>query len=142
MPEAEFSRPFEAARLGGGVAAYGVAADAGERAGLARRFGLLALDRLEARIELRRVAGGLIRLDAALAADVVQECVVTLDPVPSRIDEQFTLLFGATADDAAALDPDADIVEPMADGRIDVGEAVAQQLSLALDPYPRAPGAR
>jgi hypothetical protein len=27
------------------------------------------------------------------------------------------------------------------DGRIDLGEAVAQQLAIALDPYPRAPGA-
>jgi hypothetical protein len=27
------------------------------------------------------------------------------------------------------------------DGEIDLGEAVAQQLAVALDPYPRAPGA-
>ncbi|MGH7073156.1 MAG: YceD family protein [Stellaceae bacterium] len=136
----EFSRPIEASRLGSGALVRDIAADVGERALLARRFGLLALDRLEARVALRRVAGGLVRLDAQLTAELVQETVDTLEPVASRIAEEFTLLYGAADDDPAALDPEAEIVEPLEAGRIDLGEAVAQQLSLALDPYPRAPG--
>jgi hypothetical protein len=35
----------------------------------------------------------------------------------------------------------AELVEPLPSDILDIGEAVAQQLSLALDPYPRAPGA-
>jgi hypothetical protein len=34
-----------------------------------------------------------------------------------------------------------DPAEELTDGRIDLGEVVAQQLAVALDPYPRAPGA-
>ncbi len=83
-------------------------------------------------------ADGVVRLDASFAAELVQECVVTLEPVPSSIAEEFTLLFAATRDQrTVVLDSAEETVEPLADGRIDIGEAVAQQLSLALDPYPR-----
>ncbi|HUC66562.1 MAG TPA: DUF177 domain-containing protein [Stellaceae bacterium] len=138
----EFSRPIDIAKLPPGETSHEIAATAAERAALARRFALLALDRLEARVELQRLAGGLIRLDAKLFADVVQECVVTLEPVASRIDDSFTLLYGAAGDDAReiTLEGEAELVEPLAGTIIDVGEAVAQQLSLALDPFPRAPG--
>jgi uncharacterized metal-binding protein YceD (DUF177 family) len=95
---------------------------------------------LTAHVVLRRVGGGMVRLTASLSADPVQTDVVTLDPLPAHIEDDFALLFGDADDDDAALDPDAEPVEPLQNGRIDLGEAVAQQLSLALDPYPRAPG--
>ena len=38
------------------------------------------------------------------------------------------------------LSGEAELVEPAPGGVVDIGEAVAQQLSLALDPFPRAPG--
>jgi len=66
---------------------------------------------------------------------------VTLDPVPGHVEDEFALLFADEAEDAGALDPNADPIEPLVDGRIDIAEAVAQQLSLAIDPYPRAPAA-
>jgi len=139
--EPEFSRPVDVARLGAATATYNLAAKPEERAALAKRFGLVSLDRLEAKIELKRIPGGMVRLDAAMRADLVQSCVVTLDPVPAAIEEEFTLLYGDVEEDNAALDPDAEPVEPIEDGRIDLGEAVAQQLSLSLDPYPRSPAA-
>jgi hypothetical protein len=64
--------------------------------------------------------------------------VVTLDPVSAHIVDDTALLFGLEPDDAGGLDPDAEPVEPLDNGNIDIGEAVAQQLSLAIDPYPRA----
>jgi uncharacterized metal-binding protein YceD (DUF177 family) len=137
----EFSRPVEVARLGPGEAVYDLAADAPERAALARRFDLVSLDRLEAKVRLRRRAGGMVLLSARLEAELVQSDVVTLDPVRSAIADEFTLLYGEAKDDPRALDPDADASEPVVDGKIDLGEAVAQQLSLAIDPYPRAPAA-
>jgi uncharacterized metal-binding protein YceD (DUF177 family) len=138
----EFSRPIDIAKLPPGETIQEIAATAGERAALARRFSLLALDRLEARVGLQRLAGGLVRLGAELYADVVQECVVTLEPVASRIEDSFTLLYGASAEAAGeiTLNGEAELVEPLAGSSIDIGEAVAQQLSLALDPFPRAPG--
>lgn len=139
---AEFSRRIDGLRLNAGGEIFAIAANAEERAGLARRFGLLALDRLEAKIKVTPMAGGFYRLAATLDAELAQACTVTLEPVPSRIEENFTLTFGP-ADEAGeiVLDGESEPVEPLEDGIIDIGEAVAQQLSLALDPFPRVPGA-
>jgi uncharacterized metal-binding protein YceD (DUF177 family) len=142
MTASEFSRRIDVARLGAGEAVFDLAASDGERAALARRFGLVALDRLSAHIALRRVAGGMVRMEASFSADLTQTDVVTLDPLPNHVEEAFTLLFGDEPDDAAALDPEAELVEPLEDGHLDIGEAVAQQLSLAIDPYPRAGAAK
>jgi len=141
MAMSEFARPIDVTRLGAGETVYDIAASETERAALAKRFDLVALGKLTARVTLRRLPGGLVRLTATLAAELVQTDVVTLDQVPARVDDDFTLLFGKDPGDAAALDPEAELVEPLIDGRIDIGEAVAQQLSLAMDPYPRAPPA-
>jgi uncharacterized metal-binding protein YceD (DUF177 family) len=138
----EFPRPIDIAKLPPGETVHEIAATAAERGALARRFSLLVLERLEAQVTLQRLVGGLIRLDAKLSADVVQECVVTLEPVASRIEDSFTLLYGAAADEAGevTLSGEAELVEPLAGNTVDIGEAVAQQLSLALDPFPHAPG--
>jgi uncharacterized metal-binding protein YceD (DUF177 family) len=140
----EFSRKVEIDRLPpSGETAHDIAASEVERAQLARRFALVALDRLEARVTLARLPGGLLRLAAELSADVVQECVVSLEPVASRIEDRFMLLYGHAQDEAdeVVLSGEAELVEPISGGTLDIGEAVAQQLSLALDPFPRRPGA-
>ena len=135
IPTPEFSRAIALPRLGD-VARQHIVADAAEREALARRFGLLAIDRFEAEVELTRVKGG-ARLAASIDADVVQECVVTLEPVRNRVGDAFSLLYG----DAVPAEDEQAVIEPLVGDSVDVGEAVAQQLSLALDPYPRAPGA-
>ncbi|HXP31458.1 MAG TPA: DUF177 domain-containing protein [Stellaceae bacterium] len=138
----EFARPIEAAQIGAAERVIEIAADAGERAALARRFDLLALDRFEARVRLRRLGSGVIRLSAEISAEMVQACVVTLEPVASRIDEAFSLLYGIVEETReVALDAEAEDVEPLVAGMIDIGEAAAQQLSLSLNPFPRAPEA-
>ena len=68
----------------------------------------------------------------------MQACVVTLDPVAQSIDEAIDLRFAAGAK-ANADDPDAP--EPLDGDSLDVGAIVADHVSLALDPFPRAPGA-
>ena len=86
----------------------------------------------------------MIRLQGHLTADVVQSCVVTLGPVPAHLEVDFEMSFSASAVEPAVadLDPLAEEgPEPIPEGVIDLGEAVAQQLAIALDPYPRAPGA-
>jgi uncharacterized metal-binding protein YceD (DUF177 family) len=138
----EFSRPVAIAKISGIAATYRITANAAERAALARRFDLETLDRLDAEIRLRRVAGE-IRLEADLAADLVQSCVVTMAPVPVAIAESFTLCYrpGIDEDEADRLaleNPEDEIIEPLIGESIDIGEAVAQQLSVAMDPYPRA----
>lgn len=140
----EFSRPVDLARLGDAEVAYDVDATEPERAALAKRLGLIALRALSAKVRVRRIQGGAaIRLSGHLAADVTQACVVTLEPVDNHVEEDFTVVYAAeTSTDESALGADLEIAwpEPMPEGPLDIGEAVAQQLSLALDPYPRAAG--
>lgn len=138
----EFSRPIDGLRLKGAGETYDIVAKPDERIGLARRFDLLSLDRLEAKVAVTPMAGGYYGLAANFEADLVQACTVTLEPVPARIVESFTLTYGPVEEAGEiVLDGETEPVEPLDDGIIDIGEAVAQQLSLALDPFPRAPGA-
>jgi uncharacterized metal-binding protein YceD (DUF177 family) len=142
----EFSRPVAVDRMET-VETLDIVADAPERAALARRFGLDSLDALTASVTLTKIgAGRRVRLGANFSADVVQSCVVTLEPVPSRIEDSFILVY----DEDAGRPAEAEIVvllkgqnspEPLSGNVIDVGKAIAEHLALALDPYPRAPGA-
>ena len=139
----EFSRPVPLARLGAEPFRQDISASEAERAALARRFDLLALDRLSARVELVRLGKDRFVLRAAFDAAFVQSCVVTLDPVGGAVAEEFTLNYGppeaeeeigGTVDDNIAFEPIVGTV-------IDAGEAVSQQFALALPPFPRIPGA-
>lgn len=145
----EFSRllPVEPG-MGAGADArrFTIEADAKERAALARRFDLLDLPALSAKGSLEVFdKGRRARLSATLTADVVQACVVTLAPVPAHVEETFTVAYDrrGAAPEAVDFDPLADdLPDPLPAAGVDVGEAVAEHLGLALDPYPRAPGAR
>ena len=81
-----------------------------------------------------------------LEADVVQSCVVTLEPVAATVVEPSSTGCSARkcpseALDEVEIDAEAELPEPVVDGRLDLGEILAQELSLALDPYPRSPEA-
>jgi uncharacterized metal-binding protein YceD (DUF177 family) len=145
VPPAEFSRPIAADQIGPQETGREIVANAAERARLAERFGLLALDRLEATLSLKRGSGGVIQVRGRFEAEVVQACVVTLEPVRSRLSESFTIAFGSAATSAGGAVviglEDDDPPEELIEGRIDLGETVAQQLAVALDPYAHAPGA-
>jgi uncharacterized metal-binding protein YceD (DUF177 family) len=147
LPVPEFSRLFAVdAGMGSGEDARRIAieAKADECVALARRFGLISLDRLTADARLEVFARGRrARLSGRLVADVVQSCVVSLAPVTAHIEQDFELDFDREADRFAGepIDPDAaDPPDHLPEEGVDAGEAVAEQLGLALDPYPRAPG--
>ena len=140
----EFSRPVRLARLGGGEPyRQEIAADAAERDALARRFDLLALDRLTASVELVRRGADLVVLHAAFEARFVQQCVVTLEPVPGELSATFDLVYGPpeAEETAGLLGGGEPAFEPLDGETIDIGEAVAQEFSLALPAFPRGPGA-
>lgn len=145
MTEPEFSRPVGIDSLGEQPRTMNVAAEADERAALATRFGLLALDRLEAEFGLTR-SGDAIEISGTLRAEVVQACVASAAPVPAALIVPFDIAFRPHPDGGGA-DEEVELSESELDvifhdgGEIDVGEAVAETLSLNLDPYPRAPGA-
>jgi uncharacterized metal-binding protein YceD (DUF177 family) len=141
----EFSRFVEADSVGTHRMERRITANPEERAALAKRFDLLGIDRLEAVFSLKRAGGGVIHVQGEIEAEVTQACVVTLAPVPAKIAESFSADF-ADEDRRRPSETDLDFEaedppEPIRNGHIDLGELAAEQLSLALNPYPRAPGA-
>jgi uncharacterized metal-binding protein YceD (DUF177 family) len=114
---------------------------------------LLQLDRFAADLTLRR-DGSRVLVGGRFEADIVQACVVTLEPIPARIVEEVALTFAEEvvipdkprADrmtDLAEIEvqlSEEDPPEPIVGGRFDPGPVLVELLSLALDPYPRKPG--
>jgi uncharacterized metal-binding protein YceD (DUF177 family) len=148
-PAPEFSRPVDIESLSEAAeTVLDIHADAEERANLARRFGLVRLDSLAATVSLERNAAGDVSLAGRLKAEVVQTCVVTLEPVRATIEARLTRIFSPAAEsgvetrDEIFLAPEGDEPpEPLAGGYVDVGEVVAETLGLEIDPFPRSPGA-
>ena len=114
----------------------------GEREALARRLGLLGLDAFSAEIHLAPAPGQAIRARGTLSARVVQECVVTLEPVSQSVEAAIDWRILPPGEEPSdELDEGPDEIESEPDGTTDLGEALVQELALSLDPYPRAPGA-
>jgi uncharacterized metal-binding protein YceD (DUF177 family) len=121
-----------------------IMADENERAAIARRLDLLGLERFEGVLTLAR-DGDEVRASGRIRAAVTQACVATGEPVPGMIDEPITLLFRpepttAPDEEIELSEDDCDVV--FHDGReIDLGLALADELALTLNPYPRSAGA-
>ena len=114
-----------------------------EREALAGRFDLLAVESLTAVFTVKRGHEGLTARGRVMA-DVVQACSITGEPVRARVDEQADLLFvpaGPAAEAEVELSADALDTIIYEGSKIDLGEAAAETMALALDPFPRAPGA-
>jgi uncharacterized metal-binding protein YceD (DUF177 family) len=151
-PTNEFSRklvvdPWPAAGID-----VDVSADPAERQALARRFALLEVRTLRAHGRIERLEQPAeLGFRGWLAADVVQTCVLSLEPAPATIRQAIERRYrpGSAAADrerlqpkgAIDLDDEDDEVEPVNGREIDLGEAIAEEFGLALDPYPRALGA-
>lgn len=142
----ELSRPVSLAALGLDPVVQEVVATDPECAALARRAGLPAVNSLHGRVSVVREPGRIIRATGELTASVRQTCVVTLEPFDQAIEEAFTLYFtdapgAGTAGELDVALEDDEAPEPVDGDLIDCGEIVAQQLLLALDPFPRSPEA-
>lgn len=149
--ENELSRLFALGELGRDGVTMEISADAHELAALARRFDLVAIDALAATITLKRnEADQMVHLRGTLIADVMQSCVVTLEPVAGRVEGVVEVVYSADVNGGWAvrdMAPDADIApgeddlpELIEGDEIDIGEVVAEHLGLNLDPYPRRQG--
>jgi uncharacterized metal-binding protein YceD (DUF177 family) len=143
MTAPEFSRERRLDQIGEGETIVEISAEPGECAALAARFGLLDIESLNARYAIRSDTTG-IRATGHLSARVTQACVASHEPVPATVEEDFDIRFLPEAE------PGADEVELSEDecdtvfysgSAIDLGEAAAETLALALDPFPRSPDA-
>jgi Large ribosomal RNA subunit accumulation protein YceD len=143
----EFSRLIPVDRIPPEGAREHIVATEQERGALAERFGLLAVRELSARLQLEPWRRGGIKISGRWDARVKQTCVVTLEPFEEILREDITRYFaGQNAPGPAAVTHSVESLEEdepdlISGGSIDLGELVAESLGLALDPYPRKPGA-
>lgn len=116
-----------------------------ERAALAKRFGIVAIDRLTAEVTLEPVKPAILAA-GRLTAEIVQSCAISGEDLPVAVAEPLTLRFvpergPGRPDEELELDAgELDEIE-FSGTQFDLGEAVAQSLALAIDPFLEAPGA-
>ncbi len=146
MSEFPITHPYELGRLAQAGDEIAIAPTTEERHRIAEWADLDAVDAFTAKIELRKLSPTRFALDADLVADIVQSCVVTLEPVRTRIERKFSRDLHLTPQarhpvkeiDIAPVDEDGR--EEIASLRYDLAVPVLEELALAIEPYPRAPG--
>jgi hypothetical protein len=146
----DLSRPISLSRIGPGGLTVVVRATPEECVAVAARMGIPAIRSLECRFRLTpwgdqgSDARGSIHAEGRLHAQVTRECVVSAEDFETAVEDEFSICFvpsGHERDDADLPDPDLPDEVPYDGDTIDLGEATAEQLGLALDPYPRIEGA-
>jgi uncharacterized metal-binding protein YceD (DUF177 family) len=145
--EVGFSRPLRVETLPRDGLTQSVAATASERAALAESNDLVEIAALTADFVVTRSGRG-VRVEGTVHAEVTRTCVVSLEPFPVVIDEDVDVRFAPASErrpreeaETVALDVE-DPPDPIVDGKIDLGALAAEFMALALDPYPRKPGAQ
>jgi uncharacterized metal-binding protein YceD (DUF177 family) len=123
-----------------------------QRAAIAAWLGIEDLKSLRAVVRMSEKSEHRYACDADFEADVVQGCVVTLEPVGAHLSGTYRRLFQVLPHNAArrkkpAAEPetvdagDDEGPELLENPIVDLAAALLEELSLALEPYPRAAGA-
>jgi uncharacterized metal-binding protein YceD (DUF177 family) len=112
---------------------------------LSGRFAITAIPAMQAKVQLVR-DGARVTAHGRLTADVIQTCRVCAEDFPVRIDEPIHLRFVPPGGEAV-LDEEIELTAEDCDeivyegSAFDLGEAVAQTLALAIDPFAEGPNA-
>jgi len=141
LPVTEFPRPWDLRQIDDRP----VTLEAGEqeRAALSKRFSINSIGKLAATLTLVR-EGDVVHAQGTLHAEIVQSCAVSGEDLPATIDEPLSLRFAPDSPiETEELELAADDLDEISyNGTVlDLGEAVAQSLALAIDPYPVGPEA-
>src|ERR1700730_8675871 len=115
--EPELSRPLRIEKITPNGVDEMIHASEAERKALAQRFDLVELVKLDATLNVRPERAGLnFLVHGNLKADVIQNCVVTLDPLPAHVEKQIEVHFGMPehleGGDTAERDLEEDDLEP------------------------------
>jgi len=137
----EFHRPISLDRVGTHGLDLTLEASAPECAALAARMKLPAVHALSCQFHLIRESRDVVVARGYLRARITQTCVVSLEDFEATVEEGFQVRFVPSGEESDEIDPETDDEIPFEGNQIDLGEAAAEQLGLALDPYPRMPGA-
>ena len=140
----EYSVDVDLTSLGRAGKLFRLAANEDECRKIAARLGVISIEKLEGEMRLTATKTD-INATGVVQASLMRECVASLEPMPETIDENFEISFvrQAPADPGAADEKSEDWILPeVHEGDMfDVGELLVQQLSLAMAPFPRKPGA-
>lgn len=144
MSELPLSQPFRVAGLPTRKPQrFALTPDAGVRAAVGKDLGILAVPVLRFEGEIRAQGRGDFVLEGKLTATVQQACIVSLEPVTTKIavtvKRRYSADFIVPEGDEAEM-PEDDTLEPLPEV-IDVGEVALEEVALALPAYPRAEGA-
>jgi uncharacterized metal-binding protein YceD (DUF177 family) len=146
-PEADseefpISRPVAVTELlHGDTRELTIKADDTERRALADFLGIPDVRSAEAHLKLRAEPGRLFVLEGEVAADIVQTCIATLEPLDARVEGPIRRVYqdGPPQDDDLDLDPFSDDTpDEIVGGVIDGGAAVCEYIALEMEPYPRS----
>jgi uncharacterized metal-binding protein YceD (DUF177 family) len=144
--ELPFSHLYNLNRLGQAGDEVEFAASDAEREALARFAGVVRVDVFAARIALKKLSPNRFRAEFGLQADIVQACVVTLADVPAHIalsfgrELHFAPASRRTGEGAVEVPLEDDLPEEIDSLHYDLAPPLIEEFTLALDPYPRAPG--
>lgn len=140
---AELFRPVGLAKIGPAGVRIGVVATAEECMALAARMGIPAVHELSCVFDLvpAKTDPGRIRAEGVLTGRVTRECVVSAEEFETPVDDRFVVFFVPEGAESEEVDPDTEDEILYRGDSLDLGEAAAEQLALALDPYPRIDGA-
>ncbi|WP_244867473.1 YceD family protein [Vannielia litorea] len=114
----------------------------GDLARLVEALGVLGLRKLRFAGTLTPMGRQDWRLEGELGATVVQNCVVTLEPVTTRIEEPVVRRYLADftfPEEEESEMPEDDEAEPLP-AVLDLSEVMQEALALALPAFPRAEG--
>lgn len=137
----ELHRPVAVERIGPAGLDVRVEATAAECIVLAQRMNLPAVESLRCEFHLAWDPSGTLQARGHLLAEVVQTCVLSLDDFTATVREDFVIRCVRSGEETEDVDPESLDEVGYEDGVLDLGEMAAEQLALALDPYPHAPGA-
>ena len=124
-----------------------------ERAALARDHGLVEVKNFIADLTVAKWRGDGVKVTGTVAADIVQTCSVTLEPMDAHVDNDVDAVFVPENSKLARMDTDAngeilldaegpDSPESFAGDQLDVGHLAEEFFELGIDPYPRKPDAQ
>jgi uncharacterized metal-binding protein YceD (DUF177 family) len=138
----EFSHPIPVADIGRNVRHHRIAMTVAEAAHVAKRLGVDEVRSLSAALTVAKRRGAVI-VAGTFAAEIVQVCVVSLEPFVNPLAGEIDEIYKEPDDKAPAGEVaiDMDTPEPLEGDTLDLGELVVQYLALEIDSHPRAPNA-
>jgi hypothetical protein len=146
MSDAPLSRIYNMGRLGHTGDEVVLDADETERAALAEAAEILSVPKFSARIVLKKLSPTRFSLHYDLAAEIVQACVVTLEPLVARITRDFvrelhhTPNLNRVTKEVIITPGDDELPDEIESLHYDLADPLLEEFLLAIDPYPRVPG--